>query len=445
MTTKKDTNVSIEKVDSKKLLNNLSFCVFDLETTGGDHKKDTIIEIGMVRIEKMKIVAELSFLIDPKRKIPDFIQKLTHISQDDVEGCHTIDEVLDQILEFFGDSILVAHNTSFDVPFFNAVLKKHGRKELKNKSICTYLMTKLLIPNMLTSNLNYMSRLFGIEHQKAHRALDDAYASANLLIKYLHVFIKRNIEKVNHLYYPKNKFELDRITIKNSGNTRQLSSVLKKCTTPFVITAKSENGVIVLCMPIKGSQEEIDFLKATLKKLKWINLTIRIFGQFLEAYTHYNFFFDKISSKEIQEKTISFLWQHHFNNRRPKIKNMKAFSNLLKNKALIITGHIVTGQFYIIPVDKLSPGSELVFRFPGHQKKVQQFINSQLKNKPSKKSFKAQERLKDFSESLIISLANNEKESLIIFTDDNKMELLTKIKKFVDNFKNDSNYPIQSL
>ena len=190
-------------------IKNLSFCVFDLETTGGNHEKDKIIEIGLIKIENLEIVAQKNFLIQPEIKIPEFIQKLTSIGPKEVKNARLIEDVIDDILDFMGDSILVAHNTSFDIPFFNSVLKRLGKPHLTNRNICTNLMTKHLIPNLLNSNLNYMSRIFGIKHKQAHRALDDAKATANLLLKYLHIFIKKNITKINHLYYPRNRYELD--------------------------------------------------------------------------------------------------------------------------------------------------------------------------------------------------------------------------------------------
>ena len=122
---------------SQDLLKNISFCVFDLETTGGNHKSDKIIEIGLVKIENLKITEQKDYLINPEIKIPDFIQKLTNICEEDVKDSPVIEEVIDDIVEFMGDSVLVAHNTSFDVPFFNSVLRRLKKKEMTNKSICT--------------------------------------------------------------------------------------------------------------------------------------------------------------------------------------------------------------------------------------------------------------------------------------------------------------------
>lgn len=101
-----------------ELVKSLKFCIFDLETTGGNHKTDKIIEIGLVKVENLEITKTKNFLIQPEMKIPDFIQKLTTITQSDVKLAPIIEDVIDEILEFMDDSILVAHNTSFDVPFF---------------------------------------------------------------------------------------------------------------------------------------------------------------------------------------------------------------------------------------------------------------------------------------------------------------------------------------
>jgi DNA polymerase-3 subunit alpha (Gram-positive type) len=196
--------------DSEKLLSGLSFCVFDLETTGSNQKTDKIIEIGLVKIENLKIVKTKDFLINPEIKIPEFIQNLTGIFQENVKNSPVIEEVIDEILEFMGDSILVAHNISFDIPFFYSVLKRLKKPHLKNKTLCTNLMTKFLMPTLVNSNLNYMCSIFHIPHKKAHKAIDDANASAKLLLTYLKIFIEKGITKINHLYYPRDRFELDR-------------------------------------------------------------------------------------------------------------------------------------------------------------------------------------------------------------------------------------------
>ena len=82
---------------------------------------------------------------------------------------------------------------SIDIPFLNGVLKKLRLPSLENKVICTNVMTKYMIPDIMSSNLNYMSQIFGIPHSQAHRAIEDARATGRLLLKYMDIFESKNI------------------------------------------------------------------------------------------------------------------------------------------------------------------------------------------------------------------------------------------------------------
>lgn len=360
---------------------NLDFVVFDLETTGGNHQNDKIIEIGLVKISKLKLTEEKSFLIKPEIKIPDFIQKLTNIKEKDVVDAPTIDEVIEEILEFMGDHILVAHNTSFDVPFFNSVLKRLGKDDLKNPSLCTNLMTKYLIPNLLNSNLNYMSKIFNIHHKKAHRALDDAKATAKLLIRYLNIFINKDIQKINHLYYPRNRYELDRqhFKVNDEEHRNKILEKLGQLKTPALMTLKGENGIILFSMPCYGHQEDIDFIKEQLVKHPWLTATIKLFGPFIEAFIHFNGLYNKMEPN-VKQEVIQHLWKRHL----PKLSfpQKGAEDEVSLNKKFqelgdfIITHHLVPEQLIILPVSSLGLKNQLIFRYPSHKKKLLQYINS---------------------------------------------------------------------
>ena len=86
MTIKKNSTIQLPD-----FLKSLSFCIIDLETTGGNHTYDKIIEIGLVKVVNLEIVDELSFLVEPEIPIPDFIQKLTSITHKKLEGAPLID------------------------------------------------------------------------------------------------------------------------------------------------------------------------------------------------------------------------------------------------------------------------------------------------------------------------------------------------------------------
>lgn len=356
---------------SYDLIHSLTFCVFDLETTGGNHLHDKIIEIALVRIQELKIVAKKNFLIRPEMHIPEFIQKLTRIKDSHVSDAPLIEDVIDEIIEFMGDSILVAHNTSFDVPFFNSVLKRLGREELTNKAICTNLMTKYMIPNLLSSNLNYMSKIFNLQHHQAHRALDDTMAAADLLLKYLSIFIHKKITKINSLYYPKNKFELDRINYKKDIPFDEIATQINALHTPFLATLKGKEGVVLFSIPLHGHPHEKNYLLKKINEIDYEILTLKLTGPYFQGLIEMSSYFSKLSHEleiEIIQKLCDF--------------NQLIFSEIDLNNSeempnhFIILNHLIPEQHVIYPLRSLHQKMEHVFRYPTHQNKLIQYINA---------------------------------------------------------------------
>ena len=98
-------------------LRDVEFCVIDLETTGGSSEFEAITEIGAVKYRGGEEVGRFATLVNPQRAIPPFITVLTGITDSMVASAPTIDETLEPLLGFIGDSVLVAHNARFDVGF----------------------------------------------------------------------------------------------------------------------------------------------------------------------------------------------------------------------------------------------------------------------------------------------------------------------------------------
>jgi len=413
---------------SKDLIKNLTFCVFDLETTGPNHEQDKIIEIGLIKIKNLEIVEEKQFLINPKIRIPDFIQKLTSIKNEDVKDAPTIEEVIDEIVDFMGDSILVAHNISFDVPFFSAVLKKLGKGTLENKSLCTNLMTKYLIPSLINSNLNYMSSIFKIPHMKAHRALDDAMAAAQLLLRYLDFFIEKDISKVNHLYYPRNRFELDRKNFRPETKNGDILKHLKKIKIPYLITIKGKHGIIQFALPCKGKKEELEFIENHLTKLDWAMVTVKLYGPYLEALIH----FAHVSSK-LPEETLKEILAFLETPESSKDKKMPDF---------FIANHLIPRQYVIFPTSSLNTRSQLVFTYPAQRKKLHQFLISRGLKLDKKKIKKVV-----FSEEVNALIKNNMLGPSDLFLVDKDLpkkspdEFFKKFNKFVKENPNPGLFP----
>ncbi len=433
-----------------EIIHGLNFCVFDLETTGGNHKFDKIIEIGLVKIKNLEITERKNFLINPQMKIPEFIQKLTSISQNDVKDAPLIEDVVDEILEFMGDSVLVAHNTQFDVPFFNSVLKRIGREPLDNKSICTNLMTKYLIPNLLNSNLNYMSKIFKIDHEKAHRALDDAEATAELLINYLRIFINKGINKVNHLYYPRNRYELDRYHFKSPNEVDLIIKKIQEMKSSFLLSIKGENGIILFALPcenLKGS--EIEFVKEKLLALPWKTTTIRLYGPLIEAIVHFNNLFPKIDS-ETRDEIMEHL-NHKYVTARPSAEEKGDLNNFAKDLGdFVVANHLVPEQMVIFPISSLNEKNQLIYRYPGHRKKLLQYINSKSNRITNNKlkRMPMHPQVKNFIENYLWSV---KKSRGMLFVFDKKLaikrpeEFIKKLDQFLVENPNPHNYPSEYI
>ncbi|MCC6612734.1 MAG: DEAD/DEAH box helicase [Anaerolineae bacterium] len=147
----------------------------DLETTGLDPSQDAIIEIGAVRLREGKVVDEYGTLIDPQTTISDFITGITGITNDDVAGQPFITQALPHLTAFVGDAPLIAHNISMDVSF----LVRLGVLQ-NNLRIDTLELSTALLPRAPRHALGSLATLLDINLEHAHRALDDARATALL-------------------------------------------------------------------------------------------------------------------------------------------------------------------------------------------------------------------------------------------------------------------------
>jgi predicted DnaQ family exonuclease/DinG family helicase len=160
----------------------------DVETTGVDARADAIIEVAAVRLVDGELDDTFSSLVDPGREIPPDVVYLTGISDDDVAGAPAIDDVLPGLVEFIGDSPIVAHQASFDLGFLNAAAA--NRPELLvggGGTFDTLMLSRALVPRLPSHRLAALVRFFDIPHERAHRAADDALAAALLYDRLLDV------------------------------------------------------------------------------------------------------------------------------------------------------------------------------------------------------------------------------------------------------------------
>lgn len=167
---------------------NSEYIAFDLETTGLSCFFDHIIEFGGVLIKNQTVIERKQMFIKPPVKIPPFIQEKTSITEDLVHDAKPFAEAVDELLEWIGDRILVAHNASFDIGFMNEELKRLGRKPLTNPVIDTLDFARAIHSERRTYRLGNIARLYRIAYDEevAHRADYDANVLADVFLAMIH-------------------------------------------------------------------------------------------------------------------------------------------------------------------------------------------------------------------------------------------------------------------
>jgi DNA polymerase-3 subunit epsilon len=161
--------------------------LFDTETTGFEPLTgDRVIEIAAIElINDLPTEKQFYALLDPERDIPSDSTKVHGITNAHVEGKPKFSEVAGQMLEFFGDSPLVAHNAPFDFAFISAELERVGRKPLdKSRMIDTLVLAKQRFPGMPNS-LDALCRRFEIDlsARTTHNALLDCKLLAEVYVE----------------------------------------------------------------------------------------------------------------------------------------------------------------------------------------------------------------------------------------------------------------------
>lgn len=170
-----------------------TFVCFDIETTGLSPVKDKIIEIGALKVREGKITENFRKFINPGIKLPPGIVKLTGITDEMVQHAETEETVISQFLAFTRDYVLMGHNISFDYSFVKTAAKRQY-EEFDKMGIDTLELSRKLLPDLGSKSLESMCRYYKIINQNAHRAYDDAKATALLYVSLCNEFYEINSE-----------------------------------------------------------------------------------------------------------------------------------------------------------------------------------------------------------------------------------------------------------
>ena len=172
-------------------LSEATYVVFDVETTGLSAIYNDLIQVAASKMYKGNIIAEFDEFINPGHPLSAFTTELTGITDDHVKNAKPLIQVLKEFQKFCKDTVLVAHNASFDVGFMNANYERHGLPKITQPVIDTLEFARNLYPEYKRHGLGPLTKRFGVALEHHHMANYDAEATGRLLF----IFIKEVAEK----------------------------------------------------------------------------------------------------------------------------------------------------------------------------------------------------------------------------------------------------------
>ena len=172
-------------------LSEATYVVFDVETTGLSAIYNDLIQVAASKMYKGNIVAEFDEFINPGHPLSAFTTELTGITDEHVKNAKPLVQVLKEFQEFCKDTVLVAHNATFDVGFMNANYERHGLPKITQPVIDTLEFARNLYPEYKRHGLGPLTKRFGVALEHHHMANYDAEATGRLLF----IFIKEVAEK----------------------------------------------------------------------------------------------------------------------------------------------------------------------------------------------------------------------------------------------------------
>ena len=159
-----------------------TFVAFDVETTGFSGKKGRIVEIGVVKFRGGEVIDQQSWLVNPGIPISPMSQRVHGITDDMVSGAPAFKEVYAEFASFIGDSVLIAHNASFDIRFIETETRRHELEPPVNQVIDTLKLSRKRHPELKRHGLESLSKHFKLGEVAFHRGLVDATHVKNLFL-----------------------------------------------------------------------------------------------------------------------------------------------------------------------------------------------------------------------------------------------------------------------
>ncbi|HWV25500.1 MAG TPA: exonuclease domain-containing protein [Thermomicrobiales bacterium] len=187
---------AVNRVDGELLD---EFVALDVETTGLKPNRQRIIEIAAVRYRHGQVERSFETFLNPERGIPEFITRLTTITNEHVREAPTFAQVASEVVEFIGDSLIVGHNVRFDISFMNAELQRVDLPPLINERLDTMGLSVRLLKSLRKPSLDRVAAAVGLSPRKIHRAGDDARLTAEVALRLVGEAARQGVTTIDQL------------------------------------------------------------------------------------------------------------------------------------------------------------------------------------------------------------------------------------------------------
>ena len=208
-------NFADHSIDLDSKLSDLTYTVFDTETTGLEPSNgDEIIQIGAARIVNNRLLRQEIFnqLLDPERRLKPESIPIHGITEDMVRGQPNIDVVLPAFHEFCEDTVLIAHNAAFDMRFLQLKEERTGIR-FTQPVLDTLLLSAVVHPNQESHKLEAILERLGVNIESRHNALEDALATGEVFLKLVPlleemgiVTVRQALEAAEKTYFARVKY-----------------------------------------------------------------------------------------------------------------------------------------------------------------------------------------------------------------------------------------------
>ncbi|BDR56313.1 PolC-type DNA polymerase III [Xylocopilactobacillus apis] len=171
-------------------ISDVSFVVFDIETTGLSVEYSEIIEIGAVKFSNGRKVGEFQEFINIGKPLKEFTKELTSITDENIKSGKLNQEVITDFHKFIDGSVLVGHNVKFDWGFINKNFERLGLSKVDRPVIDTMGLGRFLYPELSNVRLETLAKRVGISLTHHHRAIDDAEGTYDIFFRMLNTYKK---------------------------------------------------------------------------------------------------------------------------------------------------------------------------------------------------------------------------------------------------------------